>query len=231
MTSFYFKAVASDGKLRTGTLHAENDKRVAIELRKQGLTPVYVGLEPKKSFALKLPSFSGRKRRDVLFFTQELSTLLNAGVPLDRALNITSELTEGPTFRFIVLDILRVLKGGRSLADSLATHPEYFSDLFVNMVRAGEASGSLAAVVERLSGVEGTRDDLGRYVGSAMVSPGLLTIVGISSIFVLLNFVVPRFASVFEQSRMAMPLPTKIMLEASRFVQSYGLLILGAILE
>src|SRR5439155_14395778 len=78
MTSFYFKAVASDGKLRTGTLHAETDKWVAQELRRQGLTPVYVGVEPKKSFELKLPTLSGRKRRDVLFFTQELSTLLNA---------------------------------------------------------------------------------------------------------------------------------------------------------
>ncbi len=229
MTSFYFKAVASDGKLRTGTLHAETDKWVASELRRQGLTPVYVGLEPKKSFDLKLPTFSGRKRRDVLFFTQELSTLLNAGVPLDRALNITSELTEGSNFRLIVMDILRVLKGGRSLADSLATHPEYFSDLFINMVRAGEASGSLSSVFDRLSEFERTRDDLRSYIVSSMVYPGLLMVVGASSIFVLLNFVVPRFASVFEQSRMVMPLPTKIMLEASKFVQSYGMLILGGI--
>src|SRR5437763_5016762 len=227
MTSFYFKAVASDGKLRTGTLHAETDKWVAQELRRQGLTPVYVGLAPKKSLELKLPTLSGRKRRDVLFFTQELSTLLNAGVPLDRAITITGELTERPAFRFIVLDILRVLKGGRSLADSLATHPEYFSDLFVNMVRAGEASGSLASIFERLSEFERSRDDLRSYIVSSMVYPALLTLVGAGSIFVLLNFVVPKFASVFEQSRIAMPLPTKLMLETSHFVQSYGLLIIG----
>src|ERR1017187_2127950 len=111
MTSFYFKAVASDGKLRTGTLNAEDDKWVARELRKQGLTPVYVGLEPKKGFDLKLTTFSGRKRRNDLFLTQELSTLLNAGGPLDKSLSITSELTEGSRFRFIVTDILRFLKG------------------------------------------------------------------------------------------------------------------------
>lgn len=230
MTSFFFKAVASDGKLRTGTLHAETDKWVAQELRRQGLTPVYVGLEPKKSLELKLPTFSGRKRRDVLFFTQELSTLLNAGVPLDRAISITGELTERPAFRFIVLDILRVLKGGRSLADSLGTHPEYFSDLFVNMVRAGEASGSLASIFERLSEFERSRDDLRSYIVSSMVYPALLTLVGMGSIFVLLNFVVPKFASVFEQSRIVMPLPTKIMLEASHFVQTYGLLIIAGVL-
>jgi general secretion pathway protein F len=156
-----------------------------------------------------------------LFFTQELSTLLNAGIPLDRALAITGELTERASFRFIVLDVLRVLKGGRSLADSLATHGGYFSDLFVNMVRAGEASGALATVFERLAEFERTRDDLRGYIVSAMIYPALLASVGLASIFILLNFVVPRFASVFSDSHLKIPLPTEIMLEASRIVQTY----------
>ena len=195
MATFFFRAVASDGKLRTGSLTAESDKTVARELRKQGLTPVYVGTEQKKGFELKLPAFVRGRRRDVLFFTQELSTLLNATVPVDRALTITGELTEHPHFRFIVLDILRVLKGGKSLADSLAVHPEYFSDLFVNMVRAGEASGNLAAVFERLAEFERSRDELRNYIISSMIYPALLTLVGIASIIVLLTFVVPRFAT------------------------------------
>ncbi len=91
--TFHYRAVAADGKLRTGVITAENSKSVARELMRQGLTPVYVGFEEKKSAALKLPSFEAGRRRDVLFFTQELSTLLNSGVPLDRALSITSELT------------------------------------------------------------------------------------------------------------------------------------------
>src|SRR5258706_8296995 len=102
MSSFYFKAVAADGKLRTGSVTGENDKAVARELRKQGLTPVYVGVEQKKGFELKLPDFTRGRHRNVLFFTQELSTLLTAGVPLDRALSITSELTEAPKFRGVV---------------------------------------------------------------------------------------------------------------------------------
>ena len=224
MTNFFFKAVASDGQLRTGTIHAETERWVAQELRRQGLTPVFVGSEPKKSFELKLPGFSGGKRRDVLFFTQELSTLLNAGVPLDRALSITSELTERPSFRLLVQDVLRVLKGGRSLADSLATHPDYFSDLYINMCRAGEASGSLATVFERLAEFERTRDELRGYIVSSMAYPCLLMLVGIGSILILMNFVVPRFASVFEQSRIEMPLPTKMLMEGSKFLQSYGLI-------
>src|SRR5205823_3140266 len=223
MSSFYFKAVAADGKLRTGNLSGESDKAVARELRKQGLTPVYVGVEQKTGFQLTLPDFTRGRHRDILFFTQELATLLNAGVPLDRALSITSELTERPGFRTVVLDVLRVLKGGKSLADSLAPHPKYFSELYVNMVRAGEASGALAAVFDRLAEFERSRDELRGYIISSMTYPGLLMLVGLASVMVLLNFVVPRFASVFEESRMKIPLPTQIMLDASRYVQMYWL--------
>jgi general secretion pathway protein F len=230
-STFHFRAVAADGKLRTGILHGESDKAITSELRRQGLTPVYVGVERKRSLDLKLPGFLDRgKRRDVLLFTQEISTLLNAGVPLDRALSITSELTERVSFRGVVLDIIRVLKGGKSLGDSLATRPDYFSDLFVNMVRAGEASGSLAAVFDRLAEFERTRDDLRNYIISAMVYPALLGIVGAGSIAFLLTFVVPRFASVFQDSHMRMPLPTKIMLESSRILQTYGWMVAAALI-
>jgi general secretion pathway protein F len=228
-STFHFRAVASDGKSRSGVITADSPKVVAQELRRQGLTPVYVGLEEKKGLDIKLPSFRGGKRKDVLLFTQELSTLLNAGVPVDRALSITSELTERTSFRTVVQDVIRVLKGGKSLADSLATHPEYFGDLYVNMVRAGEASGSLGVVFLRLSEFERTRDDLRSYIVSSMVYPALLVTVGIASVTFLLTFVVPRFAAVFEDARMQMPLPTLIMLQASKFVQSYLLVTLIAI--
>jgi general secretion pathway protein F len=227
--TFHFRAVAPDGKVRTGTLTGETDKAVARELRNQGLTPIYVGVAPGKSFQLKLPSFTRGKRRDILFFTQELSTLLNAGVPLDRALSITSELTERPGFRYIVLDVIRIIKGGRTLADSLAAHPEYFNNLYVNIVRAGEASGSLGPVFLRLSEFERTRDDLRAYIISSMIYPSLLMLVGLGSILVLLKFVVPRFAQVFQESRMRMPLPTQMMLQASAFVESYGLIAIAAV--
>ena len=221
MATFFFRAVASDGKLRTGSLNAETDKTVARELRKQGLTPIYVGVEQKKSFDLKLPAFATGQRRDVLFFTQELSTLLNAGIPVDRALSITGELTERSKFRFIVLDILRVLKGGKTLADSLGTHPQYFSDLYVNMVRAGEASGSLASVFDRLAEFEKSRDELRSYIISSMIYPALLATVGCASIVVLLTFVVPKFASIFEDSHLKIPTPTLIMLQVSKIVTAY----------
>lgn len=222
MAAFHFRAVASDGKLRTGTLNAETDKRAVAELRRQGLTPVYVGDAPQRSFNFAMPKIGGSKRKDVLFFTQELATLLNAGVPVDRALSISNELTESPDFRAVLDGVLRSLKGGRSLADALAQQPGYFSELYINMVRAGEASGSLAMIFERLAEFERTRDDLRSYIVSSMVYPTLLALVGFGSIFILLNFVVPRFASVFSESRMKIPLPTLVMLKLSEFVQAYG---------
>jgi len=222
MATFFFRAVASDGKVRSGSLTGDNEKLIARELRKQGLTPIYVGVAPKgASLEIKLPSFGKGKRRDVLFFTQELSTLLTAGVPLDRALSITGELTERPAFRFIVLDVLRVLKGGRSLADSLATHPDYFSDLYINMVRAGEASGALASIFERLAEFERSRDDLRNFIVSSMIYPALLATVGMASVTILLMFVVPKFATIFSDPRMKIPVPTQIMLVASNLMQSY----------
>jgi len=224
-TPFHYRAVAVDGKLRTGTITADTTASVARELRRQGLTPVYVGSEEKKSFAFKMPVFGGNRRRDVLFFTQELSTLLNSGVPLDRALTITTELTTHAQFKVIVSEILRSIKGGKSLADALALHPLYFSDLFINMVRAGEASGSLGGIFERLSEFERSRDQLRGYIVSSMIYPALLAFVGAASIFVLLDFVVPRFASIFEDGHMQIPLPTKIMLDASKIVHDWSWLV------
>ncbi len=226
MATFHFRAVGGDGRLRTGTLHGETEREIARELVRQGLTPVYVGSQKKQSLELKLPQFGSAGRKDVLFFTQELSTLLNAGVPLDRALAITGELTEKSQFRFLVNDLLRLVKGGKSLGDALATHPRHFSELYVNMVRAGEASGSLAHIFERLSKFEESRDELRSYIVSSMVYPVLLCIVGVASIFVLMNFVVPRFAKVFADARIQVPAPTMVMIQMSEFFQSYTWLIL-----
>jgi len=227
--TFTYRAVTPDGKLRTGTLSAESDRAVARELQRQGLTPLRVSAGESKLKNLQLPQFGrGKRARDVLFFTQELATLLSAGVPLDRALAITSELSERPQFRQVIGEVLRALKGGRSLADSLATHPEYFSELYLNMIRAGEASGSLALVAERLADFERSRDELRSYIIGSMIYPALLACVGTASIFILLNFVIPRFAAVFAESHIPMPLPTQILMRVSEAVKTYGVLAIGA---
>lgn len=193
------------------------------------LTPLYVGSQPTTRRGFQLPSFQPGRRKDVLFFTQELSTLLSAGVPLDRALSITSELSTRAEFRTLVGDVLRTLKGGRSLADSLSSKPTHFPEFYVNMVRAGEASGSLAQIFERLASYEKQRDELRGYIISSMVYPALLSLVGAASIFVLLYYVVPKFGEVFAQSQMTMPTPTRLMMDLSAWVRQWGLWILGGL--
>ena len=230
MTTFHFKAVAADGKTRTGTLMGESQKAVARELSRQGLTPVHVGVEAQKALAFKLPSLGGGgRRKDILFFTQELTTLLNSGIPLDKALSIAAEITERSQFKEVIVDILRMLKGGKSFGDCLAAHPVYFSELYINMVRAGEASGALGPVFERLAEFERTRDELRSYIIGSMVYPALLVIVGLGSMFILMYFVVPKFAQIFTEARIQMPLPTLIMVETSRIVRSYGLFFIAAL--
>jgi general secretion pathway protein F len=224
--TYHYRAVTADGQARAGTLSADTERLATQELRRQGLVPVYVGPLPPRRRGWTLPRLKFGRRRDVLFFTQEIATLLGAGIPLDRALSITSELTEHEQFRATVNEVLRALKGGRSFGDSLATRPDYFSEIYVSMVRAGEASGSLAAIFERLAEYERTRDELRGYIISSMVYPALLTTVGFASILLLMYYVVPRFASVFADSHMKIPLPTLILLQTSEIVKKYGLWVL-----
>lgn len=223
LMQLHFRAVTPDGRKRAGVLSAPDEAAAARELRRQGLIPLYVGPAPQDKGEVKLSALRFGRRRDVLFFTQELSTLLNAGVPLDRALSIVAELSERAEFREVVEDVLRALKGGKSLADALATRPAYFPQIYVNMVRAGEASGSLAAIFARLAEYEKTRDELRGYIVSSLVYPALLTLVGAGSIFVLLYYVVPRFAAAFAASSLKVPAMTQALLDVSGWVRAWGL--------
>ena len=157
MATFYYRAVTAAGSMEQGVQEGASEKDVARKLQSLGLVPVHVGPSQPEFSARRegwlgsLLSSSGTKSwsslasrrvtsRDRLLFTQELSTLLNAGVPLDRALSICLELTESKAFREIIADVLREVKSGKSLADALAAQGKVFSKLYVNMVRAGQAA-------------------------------------------------------------------------------------------
>jgi general secretion pathway protein F len=233
MSTYHYKALAADGKTLTGTLAVDDDRSAARELRRQGLTPVFIGTSRPGGLSLKLPQFAKRRSHDVLHFTREIATLLNAGVPLERALTITSEITERPQFRSVIGDLLKSLRGGKSFAESLAAQEGVFSELYVSMVRAGEVSGSLPLVMDRLADFERSRDELRGYIISSLTYPALLTLVGAGSIFVLLRFVIPRFAEAFTTSNIAMPLPMQVLLGVSDFVRTFGwiffVLLIGAV--
>ena len=124
----YYRALAGNGKIQTGTLSTEDDRAAARELRRLGLTPVFYRRRETLRFLFPDAAVRGWRSRDILHFTEEIATLLNAGIPLDRALSITSELTERPRFQAVLSEVSLALRSGKSVADSLGTQPEYFSD-------------------------------------------------------------------------------------------------------
>lgn len=246
MATFYYRAVTAAGRWQEGTREGKSEKAVARDLQTLGLAPVYIGLSPEggrgSHGTISVP-WVGRGRgdspgasqsfwafwsggrvtsRDRLLFTQELATLLHAGVPLDRALTICSELTENRAFREILADVLRQVRAGKSLAEALEAQGKAFSRLYVNMVRAGQASGTLAAIFERLAQLEAASAEWRSQLISSLIYPALLTAVAGASLAVLMNVVVPRFAQVFESTGLPIPLPTYLLLETSRLLETYG---------
>ncbi len=230
-TSFEYKAVNKEGKHFDGLLEAIDRGAAAFTVRNMGLIPLDIRESRTKSSALKLPRirFERITRKDILFFTEELSTLVSAGLPLDRSLAITRELAPKHALRLIIDDLLKQIKGGKSLAESLAAHPKHFSRLYVSMVRAGEAGGVLDVILDRLSEFERTADELRSYLTASLVYPVLLSAVGIGSLGILFYFVIPRFATIFEDIGAEIPTSTLFMLTISSFMTSYWWAILAGL--
>ncbi len=230
MASFSYKAMTLDGRVVEGTLDALDDRSVISKLRDQGYLPIRVAGEEEGSLfrrAFSLPL--SRKRvntKELLIFTQELGTLVKAGLPLDRSLSILTALTENQHFREVIRDVLDEVRGGKSLADALAKHPRVFPKIYVNMIRAGEAGGVLDNILERLGEYLESAQDLKSYFISSLIYPALLTLVGTASIIVLILFVIPQFTVIFENAGAPMPLPMRIMLGISNFLRGWWWLLL-----
>jgi general secretion pathway protein F len=162
------------------------------------------------------------RQRELLALTQMLATLFEAGLPLDRALSILEELAPSPRVKTIVTDLLRSVRGGSSLSEALAKHhPRPFSRLYINMVRAGEKGGVLEISLRRLAEFLEARAAFNEAVVSALAYPLVITGVGAAAIVFLMTFVIPRFATIFEDLGQAIPLPTQILLTVSAALQSY----------
>jgi general secretion pathway protein F len=222
MAIFRYKAVNAHGAFSEGQVDAVDTRSVVSRLQGMGLIPVSID-EPAghRSSQSKKVYLQRVSRKDILFFTEELSTLTHAGLPLDRSLAIAAELASKPALRNVIHDVLKQIKAGKSLAESLAAHPRQFSRLYVNMIRAGEAGGVLDVILQRLVEFERSADELRSYLISALIYPVLLTGVGVTSIGILLYFVIPKFASIFEEMGAAIPPATQAMLWASQMTRSY----------
>src|SRR5438477_9522923 len=219
---FRYKAVNAHGAYSEGQLDAADTRAAVYRLQSMGLIPVSIeepaGRRASRSKGILLQRVS---RKDILFFTEELSTLVHAGLPLDRSLTIAAELASKPALRNVIHDVLKQIKAGGSLAESLSAHPRHFTRLYVNMVRAGEVGGVLDVILSRLVEFERSADELRSYLISALIYPILLTSVGIASIGILLYFVIPKFASIFQEMGAAVPPATMVMLWLSQITRTY----------
>ncbi len=223
MPEFNYKAIKGTGELVQGTLVAETEPALLAQLRRMGCLPIHVSAKDSSTGASwALLKRRGTSSSDRLGFARQLATLVRAGVPLDRSLSLSRDLAEKPALQAVIAATLKELRSGQSLANSLAANPRFFPALYVAMVRAGEASGTLPAVLDRLVEFEEFSAELRGYLISALIYPTVLLGVGSVAIAFLLGFVVPRFAQIFEEAGKELPLPTQILMDVSQAFRDYG---------
>ena len=231
MAFFRYKAVTPEGKVVEGTLEAVDQEAVLARLQEQGQLPIKVfpGEETGGLLSREIRLPWQRKKvpqKDLLIFTQELSTLVKAGLTLDRSLSVLSDLTENAYLAEVVGELLREIKGGKALSEALSTYPQVFPKVYVNMVRAGEVGGALDQILERLEEYLEGADELRSYLISSMIYPCILVVVAIGSIIIMMTVVIPQFADIFENAGAPVPLPMKVLLVLSGFLTGFWWLIL-----
>lgn len=230
MALYTYQATDTNGKLARGTLEAADEKALIARLQEMGYLPIKVSVATgasEKPSALK-PFGKKVSGRSLAEFTHELKSLLEAGLPIDRSLSILAELEPSGPLKAVILDIYKGLHGGRSLAESLEKHPDVFPEIYVSVVRAGEAGGVLEVMLGRLSKFMEETQKLKDDLKSALMYPLILTFAGGAAVLFMLLFVIPKFSVIFEDMGGAMPLPTLILLYLSNGLKNWWWLLGGS---
>jgi len=226
MPVFIYSAKTVSGDIQTGNVDLPNREAVIGYLRRQRLIPVTVREKPKE-VTLK---FGRRvKMKEIVHFTRQFATMVNSGLPLVQCLDILAQQTENKFLSSSVREVQADVESGATLADALRNHPRVFSELYVNMVAAGEAGGILDTVLLRLSVFLEKNEALVRKVKGAMIYPGVILSVAVVAVAVLLIFVIPTFENMFASVDLALPAPTRFVIWMSATIQQYWWLIIGAI--
>jgi len=237
MAFFQYRATDPSGKLVEGIMEAQGEHGVVARLHEMGLIPLRItapGEVSGKSLSFSL-FFRGRiTEQELLHFTQELSTLLGAGLPLDRSLSVMSNLVQSEEFRKTIRLVLEGVRAGKSLAASMAEHPDIFPKLYVNMIRAGETGGILDAVLRHLVEYLERSINLREDLKSALTYPVLLAMVAGLSLTVLFVYVIPKFSLIFKDINQALPWMTLLLINFSYALSRYGwlallLIVIGAV--
>ncbi len=231
---FAYKAVNSLGETEEGVRDAVDEQQLIAALQAEGYIPIRVVPASAKSFlGLRLGiKRSKLSQKDIALFTGELATLLESGLPLDKSLLVLIDLTEdNERVAKLIGRVLEKVKGGSTLADALEKQSGIFSKFYLNMIRAGEAGGSLGEVLTRLSEYLDRSRELKETVSTALIYPAILLVMSLASLFVMLTFVVPQFSEMFESAGKALPVPTQIVVGLAEWLQSYWwILVLGVVL-
>jgi len=219
MPAFLYSArPAGGGDIQTGEIDLKTKEEVLQFLQRQKLIPVSVREKPRQ---LSLRIGTGVSTRDIVIFTRQFATMINSGLPLVQSLDILAEQTENEVLRKNIQDVLYDVESGHTLADALAKHPKIFTDLYVNMVAAGEAGGILDTILLRLATFLEKNDALIRKIKGAMIYPAVIFGVAISAVAILLIFVIPTFQQMFDSAGIPLPLPTRVVIGMSQFLQSF----------
>ena len=231
MAEYLYKATTIGGQTVEGSMDGRDEEAVVQNLHQLGYIPIRIIIAQEKGAGFRLSSFLPHRvgMKDLLLFTQEFSTLISAGLPIDRSLNILGTLTENARLKEVVKDVLKKIEGGNSLAEALSSHPRIFPKLYVNMVRAGESGGFLETILSRLAQYLESTKEIRDQIVSVMIYPLILMIVSGASIGILVTFVIPRFATIFSDMGQAVPLPTQIILTFSQFVRGFWWVGLGMV--
>ncbi|MCG3112941.1 MAG: type II secretion system F family protein [Candidatus Manganitrophus sp. SB1] len=228
MATFEWTGKTRQGTIQKGQLAANSREEVIALLRKENILVTSV---QQKAKDLKIPGFGGGKvsDKDIVIFTRQFATMIDAGLPLVQCLEILSAQCENPVLAKAVGEVRGDVEGGSTYADALRKHPKVFDDLYVNMVAAGEAGGILDTILNRLAKHIEKSMKLKKQIKSAMVYPS--TIMGVAGIVivVLLVFVIPIFAQMFTDFGGTLPALTQFVIDVSHFMQSNILIIAGAV--
>ena len=217
MPTFTYTARTLTGELKSATIDAPNRDEVVNQLKRQRLNVVKVDEQAKQ----KKPGSGKITMRDIVIFTRQFSTMINAGLPLVQALDILAKQSESKALQEVTRAVVFDVESGHTVADALRRHPKAFSDLYVNMVAAGEAGGILDTILMRLATFMEKNDALVRKVKGAMIYPGVIMGVAGIAIAVLLIFVIPVFESMFASVNLALPAMTRIVIGMSDFLVGY----------
>jgi type IV pilus assembly protein PilC len=231
MPKFAWEGKNRGGQVVSGEMEAPNQGAVTAALRRQGLQPGKIKERGKGlDIEIKIPGMEPKiTTKDLVVFTRQFATMIDAGLPLVQCLDILSKQQENKTFKKILLDVKERVESGSTFAEALARNPKAFDELYVNLVAAGEVGGILDTILNRLAAYIEKALKLKKQVKSAMTYPTTIIGIAVIVISVILVFVIPAFEKMFADFGGELPMPTQIVINISNFIQSYILLIIGGI--